>query len=165
MAETWVVNASPLILLAKVGQLALIEKLSPGFIIPTAVVAEILAGPDDDPARKHLESDWGRRITPSAISSSIIEWGLGAGESSVLAVALEMAPAIAVLDDAAARAAAASLGIHLIGSIGVIIRAKHAGLLNQVKPVLSDLQQAGLFLDSTLIQKALNLAGEADTPT
>lgn len=165
MAETWVVNASPLILLAKVGQLALIEKLSPGFIIPTAVVSEILAGPDDDPARKHLKADWGRRITPSVISNSIIEWGLGAGESSVLAVALEMAPAIAVLDDAAARAAAASLGIGVIGSIGVIVRAKQAGLLSQVKPVLSDLQQAGLFLDSTLIEKALNLAGEADTPT
>ena len=55
MSERWVVNASPLILLAKVDHLDLLDQLSESFVVPEAAVAEILAGPPNDPARLFLE--------------------------------------------------------------------------------------------------------------
>jgi hypothetical protein len=47
--STWIVDASPLILLGKIHRLDLLVKLCPSFVIPTAVSLEILAGPDSDP--------------------------------------------------------------------------------------------------------------------
>lgn len=60
MSRRWVVNASPLLLLAKIGRIDLLEQLSPKFIIPQGVLEEIEAGPDDDPARK-----WAGREGPA----------------------------------------------------------------------------------------------------
>ncbi|MDM8007421.1 MAG: hypothetical protein QUV05_14880 [Phycisphaerae bacterium] len=51
MSETWVVNASPVIALARIGQLRFLEELASLLLLPEAVAAEILAGPDDDSAR------------------------------------------------------------------------------------------------------------------
>jgi len=42
--NTWIVNASPLILLGKINRLDLLERLSPAFAIPAAVCQEICAG-------------------------------------------------------------------------------------------------------------------------
>ena len=41
MTEAWVANASPLILLGRIGRLDLMEGLAPGIIVPDAVIAEI----------------------------------------------------------------------------------------------------------------------------
>lgn len=46
----WIFNASPVILLGKIGRLELIPALSPGFRIPRLVVSEIGAGGQGDPA-------------------------------------------------------------------------------------------------------------------
>lgn len=45
MSDIWVVNASPLIALAEVGCEHLLTALAPTVLVPTAVEAEILAGP------------------------------------------------------------------------------------------------------------------------
>ena len=45
MPEQWVLYASPLILLAKVGQEGLFAALSDRFVVPRSVATEIEAGP------------------------------------------------------------------------------------------------------------------------
>lgn len=57
MVERWVINASPLILLAKIDQLHLLGALAEQVIIPSAVVDEVYAGPSDDPAQLALQTD------------------------------------------------------------------------------------------------------------
>jgi predicted nucleic acid-binding protein len=89
LSEVWVVNASPIISLAKAGFLDLLDKLAPKLIVPEAVASEVLAGPEMDPARKTLETGWGNRASPRVIPERVLEWGLGAGESAVLALSLE----------------------------------------------------------------------------
>lgn len=51
MTRKWVVNASPLIALAKISQVGLFPQLCSTLVIPRGVVQEIQAGPDDDPAK------------------------------------------------------------------------------------------------------------------
>ena len=111
MAEVWVANASPLILLAKVGQLELLRALSAEVIVPEAVAAEVLAGPSEDAAKAALTRGWGTRLPAPTIPEEIQEWGLGAGESAVIALSLERAPATAILDDAQGRMCARSVGV------------------------------------------------------
>lgn len=160
MSEIWIVNASPLIVLAKVGRLELLYKMAASILIPEAVRAEILAGPASDPARQALELGWGREVTVSEIPAEILKWGLGAGESEVLAAALEHDGARVVLDDAQARTCGAILGLSVMGTVGVIMRAKVRGLLSAAGPVISELQSAGLWIDAVTIHDALKSLGE-----
>ena len=57
------VNASPLILLAKVGQIDLLCNLTEQLVIPASVVQEIEQGPTHDPARQWLVSACDENIT------------------------------------------------------------------------------------------------------
>jgi hypothetical protein len=73
--------------MAKAGYLQLFHQLAVDTVIPEAVAREIQKAPPSDPARKILESGWGRRASPKEIPPTIVEWGLGAGESAVLTAA------------------------------------------------------------------------------
>lgn len=88
MSDLWVANASPIIVLAKIGRLNLLTNLSRDLFLPQAVVDEIVAGPVGDPARGAIESGWGSRAQPQLIDAKLLEWALGPGETSVLALAL-----------------------------------------------------------------------------
>ena len=58
MAEYWVLNASPLIVLARIGRENLLPALADQIVIPQAVAAEILDGPVQDQARQALIIKW-----------------------------------------------------------------------------------------------------------
>lgn len=59
MGEVRVVNASPLITLAKVGRLDLLTRGRRQLVVPAQVADEVLAGPERDPARLALEGGFG----------------------------------------------------------------------------------------------------------
>ena len=159
---TLVVNASPLIVLAKAGHLGLLQAVSSRVLIPEPVTAEILAGPPDDPARRALEGGWGVRIPGPATPASILQWCLGAGESSVLAAALGIPGSEAALDDADARSCARVLGIPVVGTLGLVLRAKVRGRVPSAAAVLRDLVRCGLRLQDGVIRDALRrVAGES----
>ncbi len=54
MSERWVLNASPIIVLARVGHEHLFEALAVQVVVPQAVVEDIEAGPVGDPARRAI---------------------------------------------------------------------------------------------------------------
>lgn len=165
MPKIWVVNASPVITLAKAGHLALLTEQADELLLPDAVVLELLAGPPSDPARRVLEGGWGRRVSIANVPAAVLEWGLGPGEAEVIAVALEQGDRLAVLDDAQGRKCARSLGVPVVGTLGVVLRAKKLGRLTSAAQVLRDLQGAGLYLDQEMIRSVLKqVAGEEWQP-
>ena len=159
--ERWVVNASPLILLAKVHHAELLAGLAEHVIVPQAVLDEINAGPADDPARLLLAN------SPFSIvnvepSPMIMAWDLGAGEAAVLSFAASNSGWTTVIDDGAARRCARALGIPLIGTLAVILRAQQAGLIAAAVPVLKALKTEGIHLDDKVIRIALSaVCGES----
>jgi len=73
--------------------------------------------------------------------------------------------AIAILDDRDARRAAKTMGLNVLGTLGVIIRARAEGRITSASPLLKALQRQGLRLDNGLVAKALRDAfGEAWEP-
>jgi len=158
--DVWVVNASPVIALAKADRLHLLLDLCKELLVPEAVVAEILAGPPSDPARQAIERGWGLAVAPHHIAPELLEWGLGNGETAVLAVAMQRRPATAVLDDAAARTCAKALGIEVVGTLGVVLRAKRRAVIPSAADVLKALRVAGLHLDDKMVCSALEGIGE-----
>ena len=159
----WIFNASPLILFAKIHQLHLIEALSPDFRVPRAVIREIGAGAADDPAVKWLGdvSLCAHFVDAPSAPTLLAQWDLGAGETAVHSLALADDGAVVVLDDLAARKFAQTFRLPLLGTLGVLLRAKKAGLINQLAPHIQGLETAGANLSKPLIARALSLAGEA----
>ena len=83
MAESyWVVNASPIIALAKVDRLDLLLSSARTLVLPEAVAEEILAGPAGDPARTAVSGGFGGIPTPVEIPSEVSALGLCRGESA-----------------------------------------------------------------------------------
>lgn len=160
MAERWITDASPLIALAKVERAGLLEELAAELVVPTAVVAEVLDGPPPDPARRLLESGFGIRATPHGLSSRVLAWGLGKGETEVLSLGLERDDATVVIDDAAARRCATVLGLPLIGTLGVVVRAKRLGRIDSAAAVFRSLRETGFHIDDRTARRVLGQIGE-----
>lgn len=67
------------------------------------------------------------------IPSVVAHWDLVAGEAQVLALCVAI-DSVAVPDDGEARACAQSLGIPLIGTLGIVLRARKQGLIPACAP-------------------------------
>lgn len=85
---------------------------------------------------------------------------LGTGEQSVLAYAQAHKLDIVGLDDRQARDLAHQLGLHTVGTLGVLLKAKEAGLLTAVRPLLAALRHEGFYISETLLEYALQRAKE-----
>ncbi len=154
MNERWVLNASPVIVLARAGFESLLLQLPEQVVIPEAVKSEIMAGPVDDPARHVLAS--GRfTVVDAPARPEILTWDLGHGETSVLSYALSNPGWTAILDDRAARTCARGYSIPHKGTLAVVILAKQQGLIESAANVMRSLQAAGLRLDNDVIRQAL----------
>lgn len=158
----WVVNASPLITLSKIGHMDLLRELCDEMVIPEGVAKEIDRSPEeDDPARVWLRFHGAKYIRNAGqVPPVIAGWDLGLGESEVLAWAKSHTDYEAVLDDRAARNCALSLTIKVRGTIGIIVLARREGRIGSVASILDPLQQAGFRIDTALILEAKKLAGE-----
>ena len=137
-------DTSPLQYLYQLGLIDLIPKLMKQIVVPQAVVDELAQGSRigvavPDP----LKLEW---VTVERVDSAhllLLAWDLGPGEREALALALQEAEGLVILDDGLARLAAKTLQIPHMGTLGILLRAKQAMLLPAVKPFLDRLQ-AGL---------------------
>jgi predicted nucleic acid-binding protein len=152
--DGWVVNASPIICLAKAGHTDLLLKLPGEIIVPKAVAEEILAGPISDPARQLLVTGKLPVVEIQALPE-ILAWDLGKGETAVLSYTLANPGWIAVIDDLAARKCARSFTIPIKGTLAIVIQAKKRGLIVSASDAMRSLQAAGLRLDNEVIRIAL----------
>lgn len=160
MADVLVVDSSPLIVLARAGLLALLTDISDEVGVPEAVASEILAGPEGDAARTAVEGGWGVRKTAPAIPTAIVAAGLGAGETAVIALALSAPDCTAVLHDSMARNAARAAGVSLMGTLGVIARARQASRLVSATDAIARVRAAGPYVDESLVDAVLRGLGE-----
>jgi predicted nucleic acid-binding protein len=65
-----------------------------------------------------------------------------------------------LVDDDRARKIARLNEIEVVGSLGVLLRAKEAGLVSAVRPLLATIQGAGVHYSELLVHEVLRLAGE-----
>jgi predicted nucleic acid-binding protein len=85
---------------------------------------------------------------------------LGAGEREVISLAKSVPAALAILDDALARAYAKRLGVAFTGTLGVLLKAKQLGMIESLALLLNRLDEIGFRLDAGTRQAALKLAKE-----
>jgi uncharacterized protein len=67
---------------------------------------------------------------------------------------------VCIMDDLQARQLAEAIGLKVTGTLGILLRAKQAGLIPTVKPLIDDLAAQGFRLRPELHRDVLELAGE-----
>ena len=119
-------DTSPILNLARIGRLDLLQSLYGQALIPAAVYAELTDARRDLPPAIDLQAD------------------------------------LLLVDQRRGRRVAAAFGLSVRGLIGVVARAKQAGLIDRAKPVLDELiHTARFWIGPCLYAEVLTELGEA----
>lgn len=153
-----VVNTTPIIALAGIGQLDLLRKIYGEIVIPKAVDLEILS----EPARSLVDAASWIQVMGLDLSAqkSMFSARLHAGEIEVLMLAQECDADLLIIDDNAAKKTAKYLGFTVTGTMGVLLRAKWEGYIDLVKPLMERLIADGFYVSPMVRDYVLEAAGE-----
>lgn len=149
MNERVVTDSTCLIGLERLGRLELLPAIFATVLAPPMVAAEFGRPPS-----------WLVIVTPTnrpLVAS--LRLVMDGGEAEAFALAAEKACRI-VLDDRKARRVAQEIGVLVIGTVGLLLKAKERGLLATVRPEIDALERNGFYLGPELKREALRLAGE-----
>lgn len=124
MQEVILSDASCLILLEKIDQFDLLEK----------VFGEITITPEVEQEYGRTLPEW---IKVSAVQNKMYQQlltvNVDAGEASVIALAVELENCLLIMDDWKGGEAARKLEIKFTGTLGVMLVAKEAGIISSLK--------------------------------
>lgn len=76
-------------------------------------------------------------------------------EASSIALSLETANSLLIIDEKKGRRIAQELGVKIIGTLGIILRAKENGLIDSVESVLENFEKANFRISSDLKTRIL----------
>lgn len=85
---------------------------------------------------------------------------LQSGEASVIQAGMENPGAMVWIDERLGRFKTEALELPLIGTLGMLARAKTEGLLESLREPLSKMIQGGVWLRPQLVEKFLKPQGE-----
>jgi uncharacterized protein len=156
-----VLNNTPLVALWTIGRLDLLRDLFGEVLIPQAVEAEFLAIDRSLRERSLADAPWVRTVALAQPRRALAFAGLDRGEAEVMALAEERGARLVVLDERKARRFAERLELPLTGTLGLLLSAKEAGLIDSVALWVDRIHDAGLYLRIDLVKRVLELAGEA----
>ena len=135
-----VFDASPLIVFWQVGHFDLLRGLFHHIAVPAAVAQEAA------PSIGRLP-DW---IQVQRVPSRPpLPRKLDPGEREAIALAMALSADFVALDDLPGRRVAAGLGFTVIGSFGLLVRAKRRGLIADVRPTMDRMVASGLYVTDT----------------
>lgn len=159
-----VADAGPLIVLSKLGELALLPRVFGRVCITQVVHAELLAGgsfPGQGAIAEAL-SDWLHVDQVDLGSWAPFNPDIDPGEASSICLAERHADSLLIIDDKAGRQEAAARGLRFIGLVGVLREARVRGFIPQLRPLLDGLREAGYYLSDELTRRVLATVGEVE---
>lgn len=147
-----VFDASPLIIFNQVGNFGVLRELFRQIAVPTAVAREVA------PSLGQLPHWLVERSVPSVPN---LPRKLDRGEREAIALAIHLSADFIALDDLPGRRVAAGFGLTVIGSLGLLVRAKRRGLIEVVKPTMDYMIGSGLYASKQVYHDILVAAGES----
>ena len=155
-------NSSPLIHLARIGRLELLQKLFQEVVIPLAVYREVVVEGRGKPGADLVQSaPWIRvkQLRDQALKQSLT-LVLDEGEAEAIALAVEEHAELVLLDEREACVIAKRLGLKVTGTLGVIVKARKLNLVKNVREELDKLKATGFRIAPELEELILRAAGE-----
>lgn len=152
-------NSTPLIAFARIGELDLLQRIVGHVVIPTAVWDEITGVTNRAGADEVQRAAWIEVRMPMSVGGDLTAL-LDHGEAQTIALAEEVGADEILLDERAARAVGSARGLKIIGSAGLLVRAKERGLINSVRPYLERMRAQGIRFSDRFVEALLSQIGE-----
>jgi len=156
-------DTSPIINLAAIGQLHLLPQLYGTVIIPQSVYNEIVVAGIGQPGAKEIaDAMWVevRTVVDRTLVLSL-ETELDSGEAEAIVLAAELGADLLLIDERKGRVTANRLQVNYIGLLGILISAKHQGLITSVTHLMDDLRNiANFWIDDALYAHISRIAEE-----
>ncbi len=149
MKESVVSDSTCLIGLERTGCLEMLPALFDSVMIPPEVEREF-GGKFDWLKVENLSNN---------LLAAALQMIVDNGEAEAIALASEK-NCLLITDDKQARAAAKNLGIKIIGTVGILIRAKQNGIISEIKSIMDALDANDFRISRALREEALKIAGE-----
>ncbi len=144
----------------KLSRLEILRDLYSEIIVPKTVYEEVEAG-KNKPYYKDLNQFQWIQIREVADRNSLkFFYDLDAGEAEAIVLAKEINAQLLIIDEKLGRYYAGQAGIKITGTLGVLIKAKNAGFVTQVKPLLIELTQKEVWISENLIAEVCKITNE-----
>jgi predicted nucleic acid-binding protein len=156
---TVVSNASPLITLTKIGALNLLPDLFGKIIVAAQVFHEVTVIGAGRPGASDVQNVSWIEVKVHTNADQFARWrsqrGLGAGETATILLAQELSANLAIIDERTARGLATSLGINVMGCVGILESAARKNLITDLRRVYQQLLASGTYIDRAILNRSL----------
>jgi len=155
-------NTGPIIALALIDRLDILQTMFQQVVVPDAVHKELLdGGPSGHGLQSYQKASWIRVQSLSAPIDSLLQNVLDKGEASVIQLAREMKADYLLIDERKARKIARDIfGLRVIGTARVLVEAKKKGSIDSVGNALTKMHNSGYWIHDDIVQFALKKANE-----
>jgi predicted nucleic acid-binding protein len=147
-----IADTSCLIIYHKIGQFEILHGTFPDLIVTKEVAEEFGELPN-----------W---VTTQEVTDNgqYLKWAedLRKGEASSIALALEFDNSLLIIDEKKGRKVAKELRIEIIGSLGILIKAKEKGVIKSVREILTLIDKTDFRVSQSVREKVLKESGELD---
>ena len=162
MKRRLVSNTGPLVALALVERLDILQGLFEVTTIPQAVHEEILqGGATSAGVNAYRRAAWIRVEPLQATLDPLLTLVLDRGEASVIQLARERDTDSVLIDERKARKIARTVyNLDVVGTAGILVEAKKRGIVIRVGEILTRMRENGYWIHDRIVAAALNEAGE-----
>lgn len=156
-------DSTPLITLLKATQLEVLHELFGEIVIPEAVFRELTSNEKFPHEAELIRSSSFIRVVSVADRKTVSvlqrATGLDLGESEAIVYADDAGADLLLMDEIPGRRIAVEMGLHIMGSIGVLVLAFKEGYLSRTDAEISfqKIQAADRHIGNQLINDALDI--------
>jgi len=149
-------DTTPLVGLASIGRLDILRELFDEVYIPQAVHDEATS------ARKDIEAAIWMHVVQvrDRLAVNILLDEMDLGEVETIILAGEMNADWVLMDEKKGRRKLSQLNIPKIGTIGVLLKARQLGLIQNLKHEIENLQKMGFSISQMVVDDVLKTVGE-----
>jgi uncharacterized protein len=156
-------DTTPLIGLASIGRLELLQELFGEVYIPRAVFDETVTFGRENSKAKQLVSNasWIHVVeVKDRLAVNVLLDEMDLGEVETIVLASEMNADWVLMDEKKGRRKLSQLNIPKIGTLGILLKAKELNLIPVLKPEIEELQKSEFSISPLLVEEILDAAGE-----
>lgn len=159
--QTIVCNSGPLIALAGVKHLHILEKIYDRVLVPKAVYEEVTTSTALLGASEIQKAPWLISCKVSKSPDPLLLAELGKGEAEVIVLALEKKANKVLVDEKKARRIATFVySLTVTGTVGILLKAKKFGYIEAVLPLINAMKNNGYYFSDTLVKSICLQANE-----
>lgn len=151
--------------LSRIGRLDVVRAVHAEVIVPETVWNElVVARPAAPGVAELLASSWIRvngDVERAGIDADLVAV-LDRGEAAAIALAELLRADTLLIDERKGRHIARQRGLHIQGTLGMLVQARRAGVFDSLRQILDELETEGFRVSALLVTEALRAVGESD---